>query len=678
MRRNEQQHDVERLDTYWDDLVTGHAADSRAGEYPALASTIQGIHRLDAVPDVDPVFADRLGARLDHLATHPRRRAMGSIRPPRIGMPLLPGWASQAMLVIATLLVIGGLFASSIPNNLGQDAEPQRLAAPDTTPSTPAPGVSGDEGDDTFAGPGPIGFPEIAWQVPVGTEFITAAKASGDSIILSGVLSTGDRWFLRSVSLITGATNWTVEGEASDNDYVIPEITRGRILIRTALKVMAFDAASGDLVWEYEDNPTGKMYLAALAADNGRVATSTGTGILTVLDATNGTIIWEYLLGPDQLLQEPVIGQGILVLTTADGKSTALNMGTGQVLWTFAGTDVRYVSDTLEGGRVFLSSVQTNPSPYTMQGWVLVLDAASGQPFGDRIPVRSGSSFAVQGDTLVVSGSGVVDAIDIRSGATRWTRDGVGIRTSPTIVGKQTFIWSRGDGTIRAFDLVDGSGTWGAYLGFANVAAVVDGYLIAITPNELIAITGNEHLAWDGSTPDFSGLAQCTLPQSVPAAEVTGEPAHVLEAETQDARFVTQFATSPDDRQDVLMRWLTILPDDVPTGSRPPATDIFGVRDILRMMNACEMRPEAAPQMGKFFTDDFYRRGNVRFEDGAYQFIWNLGPDNDQIAAIEPILLGDGRIAATFDTAEAWDVVIVLVQQDGHWLIDEVLAIEPR
>jgi glucose dehydrogenase len=157
-------------------------------------------------------------------------------------------------------------------------------------------------------------------------------------------------------------------------------------------------------------------------------------------------VAWTYDSGEDGGLQtNPIVVGGTLYTTTPRNRTVALDAATGAVRWTFdSGLKVRgpnrgvtYWRDGREA-RIFTAAEQ----------YVYALDAATGKPIetfgrGGRIDLREGlgrppeqqlvgltTPGVIYRDLLIVGGRvseglpaapGDIRAVDVRTGATRWT-----------------------------------------------------------------------------------------------------------------------------------------------------------------------------------------------------------------------------------------------------------------
>ncbi|KIN64125.1 PQQ enzyme repeat family protein [Sulfitobacter noctilucicola] len=141
------------------------------------------------------------------------------------------------------------------------------------------------------------------------------------------------------------------------------------------------------------------------------------------------------------------------------------------------------------GGRVFTLDAGAQVAATSTSGaplWVRDLTPAS-----DKQGQASGGGLAVEGDTLYVSvGYGILAALDVNSGAVRWTQDleasGSG---TPTVSGDLVYITS-GDDTGWAIDKTDGRVMWQTR-STPNVNNVLGAPAPAVTPSLAIFAYGS-------------------------------------------------------------------------------------------------------------------------------------------------------------------------------------------
>jgi outer membrane protein assembly factor BamB len=198
----------------------------------------------------------------------------------------------------------------------------------------------------------------------------------------------------------------------------------GRIFVTTGFGfVAALDAQSGEQAWRTQaDAP----FQSAPTVSGGRVFAITNDSELVVMDANTGDVIWTHqaIAEPARILSAPSVAvEGETVVAPfASGELVALLAGNGRRLW----------SDSLSrtGRLTSLSAIND----------------IAGRPVLDN------------GIVYAASHSGVLAAIDLRTGQRGWARAFASTQT-PWIAGDVLYAVSV-DGELAAFDRQTGNVYW--------------------------------------------------------------------------------------------------------------------------------------------------------------------------------------------------------------------------
>lgn len=166
------------------------------------------------------------------------------------------------------------------------------------------------------------------------------------------------------------------------------------------------------------------------------------------------TPCWSVDLG-ERLLCSPVVADGLVIVVAEAGTVRALDEATGALRWART-LDPIAAAPACGRGRVVLASGQ---------GRVTCLALESGAVLWDRPGAGGGPRAAVglDGTTVLLSlGFPVhtVQALDLLTGAVRWSEQGSAIGYSPPAVGGGLAIFGANDGRYAARDLATGALLW--------------------------------------------------------------------------------------------------------------------------------------------------------------------------------------------------------------------------
>jgi len=270
----------------------------------------------------------------------------------------------------------------------------------------------------------------VAWRRSVG------AGETDDNLILSPPVVADGRIFLLdaestvvAVSLADGASSWRRDLIPEDEDDEASlgggvAYADGVLYATTAYgQVIALAAADGSDVWSFQ---VGVPLRAAPAIADGRVFVTTFDNRLYALDAGNGSLLWSHegigesagLLGT----AVPAVSGDLVVASYSSGEVVALRVENGRMAW----SDSLIFQGRL-GSRTNLSDIDADP----------VID---------------------RGMVIVVSQSGRLVAIDLRSGLRSWEREVPSAQT-PWVAGDYLYLVTT-DAQIACLRRSDGGIRW--------------------------------------------------------------------------------------------------------------------------------------------------------------------------------------------------------------------------
>jgi outer membrane protein assembly factor BamB len=262
-------------------------------------------------------------------------------------------------------------------------------------------------------------------------------------------------------------------GSSRDKRVVsAPVAMNGRIYtIDAEQRVNAFDADRGRRVWSVElDSPNPRRDRHAvgggLAVAGDRLIVASGFGYVAALSLADGSEIWRRRTDSPMSGSPAVLGQRLYV-TSTNNELYAIDVQTGEVVWTDQAI--------AESARILSSpSPAATPdlmvAPYTSGELIAYLPANGRRLWTDTLttigrftPLSaindiSGRPVIQDGVVYAASYSGVLTAIDARSGVRIWNVL-FGSRLGPVVSGDFLFIVGN-DGQVACFRKADGKVVW--------------------------------------------------------------------------------------------------------------------------------------------------------------------------------------------------------------------------
>lgn len=250
-----------------------------------------------------------------------------------------------------------------------------------------------------------------------------------------------------------------------------PVIADGKLFFLDAdHRVHAVSARDGDRLWTESLRPENSRDRVArgggVAASNGRVFVATGFGFIVALDASNGHEVWRaQASAPFQ--SAPTVSGDRVYATTNDSELIAVNATTGEILWTHQA--IAEPARILSASSVAVEG-ETVIAPFA-SGELIALLTANGRRLwsdslsrGGRLTSLSaindiaGRPVIDNGVVYAASHSGVLAAVDIRTGQRVWARSFASTQT-PWIAGDVLYAVSV-DAELVAFDRATGNVYW--------------------------------------------------------------------------------------------------------------------------------------------------------------------------------------------------------------------------
>lgn len=294
-----------------------------------------------------------------------------------------------------------------------------------------------------FLLPDPV--PLGAWPQPSGTP-----NAWTDNVAAGAGLQIG--WSARI-------------GEESDNRHYVtatPVVAEGKVFAMDAeARVTAFDAASGRELWRVDaaarlprDN---EGFGGGLAFDGGRLYVTSGFRAVQALDANTGAVVWRTRTNAP-VHDAPAVGGGRVFAVDLDNQFQSFDAATGRPDWSYQALTepariLRATSPVVTGDAVVGAFASGELVAFRMTNgnvlWSQTLSRSNRTNALSEIRSIAGRPVVSQGDVFAGSHSGVFAAVDLRTGAPRWTLPITTI-TTPWPAGEVVYIVSRAGEVICA------------------------------------------------------------------------------------------------------------------------------------------------------------------------------------------------------------------------------------
>lgn len=214
--------------------------------------------------------------------------------------------------------------------------------------------------------------------------------------------------------------------------------------------VSAINLTTGKKEWDTYCIPTdssSQPFGGGLAYDQGRIYVATAHAEILALDATTGKILWRSPTSAP-VRSAPTVSEEKIFIITINNQLEVYNANDGQILWTHTGM---VESAGLLGGASPAAHKGVVVAPYS-SGEVFALRIENGYPLWSETLQANNQLDSVsalshikarpiidKNFVFLVSHSGRIGALDMRSGQSVWSRDIGGIRT-PAMSDKYLFM----------------------------------------------------------------------------------------------------------------------------------------------------------------------------------------------------------------------------------------------
>lgn len=150
-----------------------------------------------------------------------------------------------------------------------------------------------------------------------------------------------------------GTEIWKVHLSAPS--YSSPTYADGILYLGCLSGVYAFRESDGTQLWYTQDIPV----TSTVALSDSTLFLGTGEGKLVALEASDGSILWQYDTG-GEIAASPAVDEDAVFIGTVDGSFVSVDKETGTQLWAADGVGVIRSSPLVAGDAVYFGSLDGN------------------------------------------------------------------------------------------------------------------------------------------------------------------------------------------------------------------------------------------------------------------------------------------------------------------------------
>ena len=248
-----------------------------------------------------------------------------------------------------------------------------------------------------------------------------------------------------------------------------PVAADGRIFVMDGeARVSAVDANSGQIIWQTSVRPDtrDRAFGGGVAVSGDRVFVTSGYRLVSALDAQSGAVLWTTRFDAP-IHGAPTVAGGRVFAVDVDNQIIALDAQTGSLTWSYQAISeparlMRASSPAVTGDTVI--------APFS-SGEVVAIRAANGQELWTQVLSRTSRTNALseirdiagrpavsRGAVYAVSHSGLLSAMDVRTGQPAWQLPLAGVN-APWVAGDVVYAVSKA-GELTVINRQDGEVYW--------------------------------------------------------------------------------------------------------------------------------------------------------------------------------------------------------------------------
>ncbi|MBS0308157.1 MAG: outer membrane protein assembly factor BamB [Proteobacteria bacterium] len=315
-------------------------------------------------------------------------------------------------------------------------------------------------------------------------------------------------------------TAWSLSVGSAGAYTFSPVIVSGDVFAAAADgSITRVDVATGRTIWRISADST---LTAGVGSDGNTVAVAGAKGAILAFDG-NGKQRWK-AQASSEILSSPVVAQGMVIVRSADNKTTAYDAETGTRRWVTQHTAPALIlrgapGILVAGPSAFVAMPGGKLASLALGNGGIRWEATVGAPRGttelERIADTAGMPILLGNEICAVAYHGRISCFDAGSGATRWAK---AFSSDVGLGADERFIYGADEnGAVAAFARDSGASVWrntqlknrrlsaplavgravavGDYQGYIHFLSSEDGALLARVATDGSPVVGTPLLA---------------------------------------------------------------------------------------------------------------------------------------------------------------------------------------
>lgn len=256
---------------------------------------------------------------------------------------------------------------------------------------------------------------------------------------------------------------WHTDVGSANRTVLSPALTEHALYAANAKgEVLRLERATGKVVWRAE---SGFVLSAGVGASEGLVLVGGEKGDVAAWDE-NGKLRWKSRVS-SEVTSAPQVADGLVVLRTADGRITALNVLSGKRQWVYERATPALVvrsnaGVTIHRGVIYAGFAAGKLAALNLGNGALLWEATVAQPRGntelERISDVTSAPLVDDEQVCAVAFQGRLACFELTQGNALWARD-ISSDRGMTQIAKRIYL-SDDHSVLYALDKQSGSSLW--------------------------------------------------------------------------------------------------------------------------------------------------------------------------------------------------------------------------